>query len=121
MLCWLPLIAYCLLIYVQSAYPSPQSLPSFVMMDKILHFAAYAVMGILFYRAYRTLRLGNHRQILVLLSMVSASFYGISDEIHQYFVPSRNADVRDVIADFLGAVCAVYLYQLWSRRKAPGR
>ena len=108
--CWLPLILYCVLIYIQSDYPSPEKLPSFEFMDKALHFVAYGVMGILFYRAYQTLRIKNHRQMLILLSMVSASLYGISDEIHQHFIPYRNADILDVIADILGAICGVYLY-----------
>jgi len=110
---WLPLIFYCLLIYIQSDYPSPEELPSFKFMDKMLHFVAYGVMGILFYRAYQTMRIKNHRKMLILFSIASASVYGISDEIHQYFVPDRHADLLDVIADILGAVCGVYLYQLW--------
>lgn len=116
---WLPLIVYCLLIYIQSDYPSPEKLPSFKFMDKVLHFVAYGVMGILFYRAYQTLRIKNHRQILILLSVVSASLYGISDEIHQHFIPYRNADILDVIADILGAICCVYLYRLRASRKEP--
>lgn len=114
---WLPLIVYCLLIYIQSDYPSPEKLPSFKFMDKVLHFVAYGVMGILFYRAYRTLRIKNRRQILILLSIVSASLYGISDEIHQYFIPLRSADLLDATADILGAVCGVYLYQRWASQK----
>jgi VanZ family protein len=116
---WLPLIAYCALIYLQSAYPAPEKLPSFILMDKMLHFLAYALMGILFYRAYLTLPYRPHRQLLIVLSMVSASLYGISDEIHQHFVPSRNADMLDVVADTIGAVCGVYLYQLWARQHEP--
>jgi len=115
--CWLPLIVYCLLIYIQSAHPSPEELPSFKFMDKMLHFVAYGVMGILFYRAYQTLQIRNQRQWLVFLSIVSASLYGISDEIHQYFVPARHASFSDVIADILGAVCGVYLYHVWEGRK----
>ena len=114
---WLPLIAYCLLIYIQSAHPSPEELPSFKLMDKILHFVAYGVMGILFYRAYQTLRIRNQLQLLVFLSIVSASLYGVSDEIHQYFVPDRHAAFSDVIADILGAVCGVYLYRVWVSKK----
>lgn len=114
---WLPLTAYCLLIYIQSDYPSPENLPSFAFMDKVLHFVAYGVMGVLFYRAYQTLRLKNRRYILILLSMISASLYGISDEIHQYFIPLRNADLLDATADILGAVCGVYLYQRWASQK----
>ena len=116
---WLPLILYCLLIYIQSDYPSPEELPSFKFMDKMLHFVAYGVMGILFYRAYQTLRIKNQRKMLIFFSIVSASVYGISDEIHQYFVPDRHADLLDVIADILGALCGVYLYHMWACRKEP--
>jgi VanZ family protein len=107
---WLPLILYCVLIYIQSAYPSPEQIPSFRFVDKMLHLGAYAIMGILFYRAYRTLKIRDNLQLLMMLSVVSASLYGVSDEIHQSFVPFRSAEVADAIADFCGAVCGVYLY-----------
>jgi VanZ family protein len=110
---WLPLIAYCIFIYIQSSHPSPEIVPTFEFSDKLLHFAAYAIMGVLFYRAFQTLSLRNNIQLLVLLSMVCASVYGISDEIHQAFVPYRNGSLSDVIADVLGAVCGVYLYHRW--------
>jgi VanZ family protein len=109
---WLPLILYCLFIYIQSANPSPEQIPSFPYVDKALHLVAYGIMGILFYRAYQTLRIKNNIQMLMLLSMVSASLYGVSDEIHQSFVPFREAEVADVIADIIGAVSGVLLYQL---------
>ena len=109
---WLPLILYCLFIYIQSAHPSPEQIPSFPFVDKALHFAAYGLMGILFYRAYQTLRIKNNIQLLMLLSVVSASLYGISDEIHQSFVPFREAEVADVVADIIGAFSGVYLYRL---------
>jgi len=110
---WLPLIFYCLAIYIQSDFPSPEHLPSFEFSDKVLHFFAYALMGVLFYRAYQTLQIKDNLGMLILLSVVSASLYGISDEIHQYYVPFRNADILDVMADIFGAVCGVYLYHLW--------
>ena len=109
---WLPLILYCLFIYIQSDHPSPEQIPSFPLVDKVLHFVAYGLMGILFYRAYQTLRIKNNIQMLMLLSVVSASLYGISDEIHQSFVPFREAEVADVIADIIGAFSGVYLYRL---------
>jgi VanZ family protein len=109
---WLPLILYCLLIFIQSANPSPEQIPSFRFVDKLLHFAAYAIMGVLFYRAYQTLKFGDNIRLLMLLSAISATLYGISDEIHQSFVPFREAEVADVIADTIGAFSGVYLYQL---------
>jgi len=108
---WLPLILYCLIIYIQSANPSPDQIPSIPFVDKVFHFAAYGIMGILFYRAYQTLRIKDNLPTLMLLSVVSASLYGISDEIHQSFVPFRDAEVGDVIADIIGAFSGVYLYR----------
>ena len=118
---WLPLILYCLLIFIQSANPSPEQIPSFKFVDKLLHFSAYAIMGILFYRAYQTLKIKDNLRLLMLMSAVSASLYGISDEIHQSFVPFRQAEVADVIADIIGAFTGVYLYQLLivSRMEKP--
>ena len=118
---WLPLIVYCLAIYIQSDLPSIEHIPSFEFSDKVLHFFAYAAMGILFYRAYQTLRIKGDPRMLILVSIVSASLYGVSDEIHQYFVPFRDASIWDVVANTLGAICGVYLYHKWvaSRDKIP--
>jgi VanZ family protein len=114
---WLPLIVYCLAIYIQSDFPASEHLPSFEFSDKFLHFFAYAVMGVLFYRAYQTLPVKDDSRRLILLSVVSASLYGISDEIHQYYVPFRDAEILDAIANFLGAICGVTLYHLWAVAK----
>ena len=116
---WLPLIIYCLVIYIQSDLPSPESIPSFQFSDKVLHFLAYAVLGVLFYRAYQTLRIKDNVRRLMLLSVGSASLYGISDEIHQHFVPFRDGDILDAVANTLGALCGVYLYHLF-KSKAHG-
>jgi VanZ family protein len=109
---WLPLILYCLFIYIQSDHPTPEQIPIFPYADKVLHVTAYGILGILFYRAYQTTRLKGNIKMLMILSVVSASLYGISDEIHQSFVPSREAEVADVIADMIGAFSGVCLYQL---------
>ena len=114
---WLPLIVYCLAIYIQSDLPASEHIPSFEFSDKVLHFLAYFVMGILFYRAYQTLRIKGDPRMLILLSVLSASLYGISDEIHQYYVPFRDASILDAVANMLGAVCGVYLYHLWAASK----
>ena len=115
---WLPVIVYCLAIYIQSDMPSIEHIPSFEFSDKLLHFFAYAVMGVLFYRAYQTLRVKNDPRMLITISIISAALYGISDEIHQYFVPYRDASIWDVVANTLGAICGVYLYHFWATLRA---
>ena len=106
---WFPLILYCLAIFIQSAYPSPQCLPVFPYGDKVLHFAAYAVMCALFFRALLATYPQRQIALIVLLSILFTTLYGVGDEFHQLFVVSRTADRMDVAADFLGgtfgAVC----------------
>jgi VanZ family protein len=116
---WFPLIVYCLAIYVQSGQPSPEEFPDVHFMDKILHFGAYGLLGVLFFRAYQTLPLKDRKNLLILISIGSATLYGVSDEIHQYFVPFREADIMDVVANTMGSICGVYFYHLWRAQKKP--
>ena len=116
---WFPLIIYCLAIYSQSDRPGPELIPDVRFLDKFLHFGAYGLLGILFFRAYESLPLKNFKNLLIFISIASAALYGISDEIHQYFVPSRHADVMDVIANTIGSICGVYLYYRWKTQKEP--
>ena len=107
---------YCGLIFwlsSQSSLPAPELFPQ---QDKLVHMAAYAVMGFLAWHCFAH-RLSN-RSLLVVTSILFASLYGASDEWHQSFVPGRNADIWDWIADSMGAATSV-LY-LWLKLK-PNR
>jgi len=108
---WFPVFIYCLLIFIQSAYPSPGQIPAWPFFDKFLHVAAYTIMGALFLRAFGTTRIKHNLNFVMILSILCSSLYGMSDELHQYFVPHRNSDVLDVLADIIGSICGVYLYQ----------
>ncbi len=119
LICWLPLIIYCLAIYIQSSLPGLKHIPEVRFMDKLLHFGAYGLLGILFFRAYETLPLKDHKNLLILLSIGSATVYGIGDEIHQYFVPFRYADALDGVANTIGSIFGVYLYYRWKAAKKP--
>lgn len=108
---WFPILIYCLLIFIQSSRPSFKSIPDNVAhIDKLLHFAAYVLLGALFARAFRTLSTKNNLRLIMMVSIVLASLYGISDEIHQAFVPFRDGDIMDALADILGSICGVFVY-----------
>jgi VanZ family protein len=81
---------------------------------------AYALLGVLFLRAFKTSRIKNNVKLMVILSVVLSSLYGVSDEIHQYFVPFREADLLDVLADTLGGILGVYIYQAIAGRTSTG-
>jgi VanZ family protein len=57
---------------------------------------------------------------MLILSILLSFLYGISDEIHQHFVPYRDADLVDVLADMLGAVMGVCIYQAIVRKNSAG-
>lgn len=84
------------------------------------HFCEYLVFGALWLNAWRT-RLALPWAAWT--SVVCASLYGISDEIHQIFVPGRTADPIDWLVDTCGAalgalIAYAVICRLAKRRRA---
>jgi len=98
-----------------SASPDAQGAAGFVNLeppwDKLYHAGNFGVLAALLYLAT------GQAWLAVLL----ASLYGVSDELHQAFVPGRSADAADWLADTTGALVAVLFLQLWRRRRAGAR
>ena len=107
---WLPVLLYFGLIFYESSHPLPKVFPSKWNFDKDCHFFAYFVAGILVLRAVRTIPRLKSPVISAAISIVTVSLYGVSDELHQCFVPSRCADRYDLIANLLGCTVGVLLY-----------
>jgi VanZ family protein len=117
---WLPVLALCAAIFVQSAFPSPDLGLSFPHKDKVLHMAAYGLLAALFYRACRLTWPGRLSPMLLLVSSVLFSTcYGLSDEFHQAFVAARQADVLDAIADCAGAILGARGYMTVTGQGRP--
>jgi len=104
---WLPSIAYMALIWALSSQSQQISMPSLPWSDKVAHFVEYAILGGLY--AHAVLRTWPQLSPLRALAIaaVLTSAWGYIDEIHQAFVPGRNSDVRDWVADTLGAIAGV--------------
>lgn len=109
---WMPVCLYCMGIFIQSSYPSVAHLRDVPFGDKYLHILGYALLGFLFFRAFRSSRPKIRLLGLSLISISASTAYGISDEFHQHFVPSRSADVLDVLADMIGSSFGVMIYYL---------
>jgi len=118
---WLPIILYCLLIYVQSSRPAPENLTGLPHLDKFLHLAAYAVLSAMFLRALKTLSTRENLKRAMMLSIFLSTLYGITDEFHQHFVPARSAELADVFADMAGSVVGVFIYLKLTGRSEPER
>lgn len=101
---WAPVLLYCgIIVYVSSlSYPS-RNLPSFFssLSDKLVHGVEYGILGILLYRALcHTTRINQTIRVAIFCAVV----FGITDELHQWYVPHRHADLWDVVADTAGAI-----------------
>ena len=105
LLLWAPVALYMTVIFWLSSISSPPDLPSGVS-DKGAHALLYSGLGALLVRAHA----GGWRPPVTLriaaAAIAVATLYGISDEVHQYFVPPRQAEVRDLLADAIGASLA---------------
>ncbi|MGE3841233.1 MAG: VanZ family protein [Vicinamibacterales bacterium] len=108
---WLPVVAVMAAIFMLSAQPA---LPDVGVSDKQAHGLTYGALAVLVLRALARARWSGVSMGSALSSAVVATLYGVSDEWHQSFVPGRSSDVRDVVADAVGALIAVLAVWLWS-------
>ena len=108
---WLPPLLYMVMIFFFSAQPDPIPKITEAFWDKTLHFVGYAGLAFLFGRAFVGERFAL--TVALLCAFVATSAYGASDEWHQAFVPGRNSDVRDWVADTIGAALGVMAYVIW--------
>ncbi len=106
---WGPVCGYAGLIFYLSAQSHPEDHVPFVtyFSDKVLHAGEYAVLGALCYRALRGSGHDVWRQQAIPAAILLASLYGVSDEVHQAFVPFRDSNWLDWVADTVGAVIGV--------------
>ena len=91
--------------------------------DYYSHFAAYTGLAVLAVRALAKGRLRNVAWPIVGGAIVISSAYGVTDEYHQLFVPGRNFDVWDMVADACGSLVGASAVWAWSiiRRRSETR
>jgi len=105
---WGPAVVYMALIFYLSSQSRPLPAVTALVWDKALHLMEYAVLGLLLCRALRGEDVGWLAAAIGALMLACA--YGASDEWHQSFVPLRDADVRDWVADTLGGTLGSGVY-----------
>ncbi len=98
------LIAYMALIFHLSSLPGdlPSGIEILAIPRIILHVGEYAVLGLL--ANLVALQATGKGLKSILYSSIFSSLYGVTDEIHQHFVPTRCFDVYDICADTVGGI-----------------
>lgn len=108
------LVLYCLAIFILSSIPG-DNFPEvdFKYTDKLVHAAVYLVLCLLFFYSLKNQSKNvKLKRFAAEFAVLFTVLYGITDEIHQYFVPNRNCELSDWIADAAGAVIAYMIIKL---------
>lgn len=96
-----PLAVMVTIFYLSSRPHLPDLDGSRDLQSIVGHFTAYAALGAALSGLLRWMGWGATRALLV--AIVLATLYGVTDELHQSFVPNRTPDSKDLLVDFLGA------------------
>jgi VanZ family protein len=84
-----------------------------VLTDKELHTLLYFGFGLLLSRGLSKGFGSRVTLMTAILVTVLAALYGVSDEFHQSFVPPRQVDAFDVVADTVGGALAGFGLYAW--------
>ncbi|RLI49437.1 MAG: hypothetical protein DRP09_20655 [Candidatus Thorarchaeota archaeon] len=77
--------------------------------DKFMHALLYMGFGLLLNMTFRNAKNADLSRYPAFAAVIIGTFYALTDEFHQSFVPYRNPSLTDLLADFTGLVLAQLL------------
>lgn len=104
-LVWIPVLLYMALIFYLSSQPAPEQIKAVpIYCDiKIVHVVEYGILSLLFFFGiFKTAKIPLIW--ICVFSVVLTYIYGLTDELHQVFVPTRSGCPVDTLANFIGAL-----------------
>lgn len=104
---WGPFLLFAALMFTISSMSISIGNDPFPFFDKVAHVSEYTIFAILLFRALSGTLNGIDFLWVALLTVIITLGYGMSDEFHQSFVPARTPDIKDLVADGVGAVVAM--------------
>ena len=119
-----PAVVYYAGIYLLSSRSRLPAVVSFRFSDKLIHALTFAGLGALLFWGFGRF-LAERPKAAALAAILAGTVGAVLDEVHQMFVPLRNADVWDVAAGLIGILAAVgaaaYLRRRRERIPSAGR
>jgi VanZ family protein len=79
------------------------------------HFTEYAVLAFLTRRAFITSSHDFLQRYWFQLGLLLVVIYGLLDEFHQSFVPSRTASVYDSAVDIAGGLTVLLIFRIYGK------
>jgi VanZ family protein len=102
-----------------SYIPKPVSFWRLLSPDKIVHIFLFGPFAFLLLRYLFSLpELHSKIKFPFLLTLFLGIIYATITELLQFFVfVGRNGNIYDAIADTVGVITGIYIYQKWNRKK----
>ena len=113
----LPSLFVAIVIFLVSHIPGeevdiPRSLQP-IRLDFVYHIVVYFILATSICFAIKARTVGAN-----LIVILVAFTYGISDELHQIFVPGRSPAIIDVMSDLVGTILGVSAWGVYNRRRS---
>lgn len=108
---WLPVLV-CMGIIFYASSLSGSDIPSlFPFQDIAFHILIYLILALFFSHALKNTYTDIALSKVILFTIIFGIVYGITDELHQAFVPDRTASGLDVIIDGIGSFIGSIVYR----------
>lgn len=83
---------------------------TFDVSDKLIHAGVYFLLYFLFQHSlHNQNKFPFLKEHAFLFSFLFTVIYGATDEFHQFFVPKRESDIFDLLADAVGGLVAFFI------------
>jgi VanZ family protein len=83
--------------------------------DKAVHFFVFGLLGWLMTRGFAIAKTSWLQKHPVKFALLIGCVFAVSDELHQYYVPGREAELFDLVIDCSG----IFLFALYYRWQNP--
>ena len=83
-----------------------------ILIRKIAHFSIYFLLGFFVINAlYKTADISFYS--IFVYSLLICILYACSDELHQFLVPGRSCEIKDIIIDSSGSSITILIYYFY--------
>jgi len=93
----------------------------FAFQDVVYHCIIYLILGLFFARALKNTYPNITLSKIIFLTIMFGSLYGITDELHQAFVPDRSVSGFDIFIDGIGSFIGGLIYPLRKNFSSRGK
>ena len=107
-------------LFLLTSWPNPPAIRAGGFpLDKLTHFALYAVEAFLLYRAVAWPGRPGFALARIFTVVAILAVWGALDEAHQEWIPGRMMDSGDLAADVAGAAVGVVFSAVGSKKPGP--